>query len=48
MYKEQLVENMEIILVTVTSHIPYTVLYVVKSQLVDQNQVFLINEIECT
>ena len=38
---------MKFIEVTVTSRIPYKGPYVVKSQLVEQNDPFLINEIAC-
>ena len=46
-YKEWLVEILKFIEVTVTSRIPYKGPYVVKSQLVEQNDPFLINEIAC-
>ena len=41
------VEILKFIEVTVTSRIPYKDPYVVKSQLVEQNEPFLINEIAC-
>ena len=43
-----IVEIVNFIVVTVTSFIPYTGFYVVKFQIVDQNQPFLIDEIECS
>ena len=46
-YKEPLVEFPDFIVVTVTSRVPCIRIYVVKSQLVDQNQAFLIHETAC-